>query len=353
MNYDTLTQEAVQLLCRLIQTPRVSRDEGEAACLLEAWMAEHGMRPERHGNNLVVRSPRNDGQKPVLLLNAHIDTVRPTAAWTVNPYEALLEGDKLTGLGANDDGGSLVCLAQVFRLLCLSSQPYDLVLALSAEEEVSGKNGMEGLVPLLGRVDLALVGEPTAMQPAVAEKGLMVVDVMCHGRAGHAARNEGDNAIYHALDDMQWVRTYRFPRQSDLLGPVKMTVTIVSAGTQHNVVPAECSFTIDVRSNELYSNQQLFDTLQQHLQGEPHARSFRLQSSGIDAAHPLVRRAVQLGRTPFGSPTLSDQALMPWPSMKMGPGQSGRSHGADEFVLVSELREAIEMYHHLLDGLVF
>lgn len=352
MNYDELTQEAIELLCRLIETPSISREEGDAATLLQQWMGQRGMTPERHGNNLIVRNPNNRAGRPTLLLNAHIDTVRPTAAWTYDPHKATLEGDRLTGLGSNDDGASLVSLTQVYRLLTRDADlPYNLILAISSEEEVSGKGGMESIVPLLSDVDVALVGEPTGMQPAIAEKGLMVVDVVAHGKAGHAARNEGDNAIYHALDDMQWVRNHQFDRVSPLLGPVKTTVTIVNAGTQHNVIPAKCSFTIDVRSNELYTNQELFQALQAGLKGEAKARSFRLGSSRIAEDHPLVQAAIALGRTPFGSPTLSDQALMPWPSMKMGPGDSRRSHTADEYILVSEIRDSIEMYHQMLRNL--
>lgn len=352
MSYDELTHEAVELLCRLIETPSISREEGEAATLLQQWMEQRGLTPERHGNNLIVRCPNNQSGRPTLLLNAHIDTVRPTNAWATNPHEAVREGDRLTGLGSNDDGASLVSLTQVYRLLSQDSAlPYNIILAVSAEEEVSGKGGMESIVPLLSDVDVALVGEPTGMQPAIAEKGLMVVDVTAHGKAGHAARDEGDNAIYHALDDMQWVRNHRFGRVSPLLGPVKTTVTIVNAGTQHNVIPAECTFTIDVRSNELYTNQELFRALQSGLKGEAKARSFHLGSSRIDEKHPLVQAALAQGRTPFGSPTLSDQALMPWPSMKMGPGDSRRSHTANEYILVSELREAIEMYHKMLGNL--
>lgn len=352
MNYDELTQEAVDLLCRLIETPRISREENDAVTLLAGWMKQRGIEAERHGNNLVVRSRNNQAGRPTLLLNAHIDTVRPTNAWSCNPHKATIEGDRLTGLGSNDDGASLVCLTQVFRLLARNTDlPYNLILAISSEEEVSGKGGMESLVPLLGDVDVALVGEPTGMQPAIAEKGLMVVDVVAHGKAGHAAREEGDNAIYHALDDIQWVRNHQFERVSPLLGPVKTTVTIVNAGTQHNVVPAECTFTIDVRSNELYTNQELFQTLQAGLKGEATARSFRLGSSRIAENHPLVQAAVALGRTPFGSPTLSDQALMPWPSMKMGPGDSQRSHTANEYIFVSEIRDSIEIYHRMLCNL--
>lgn len=349
MNYDELTHEAVELLCRLIETPRISREENDAATLLAEWMKQRGIEAERHGNNLIMRNPNNKAGQPTLLLNAHIDTVRPTAAWTVNPHKATLEGDRLTGLGSNDDGASLVSLTQVFRLLTQDPDlPYNLILAISSEEEVSGKGGMESIVPLLNDVDVALVGEPTGMQPAIAEKGLMVVDVVARGKAGHAARDEGDNAIYHALDDMQWVRNHRFNRVSTLLGPVKTTVTIVNAGTQHNVVPAECTFTIDVRSNELYTNQELFQVLQSGLEGEAKARSFRLGSSRIDMNHPLVQAAIAGGRIPFGSPTLSDQALMPWPSMKMGPGDSRRSHTANEYILVSEIRDSIEIYHQML-----
>lgn len=349
MNYDELTHEAVELLARLIETPRISREEEDAATLLAEWMKQRGIEAERHGNNLIMRNPNNKAGQPTLLLNAHIDTVRPTAAWTANPHKATLEGDRLTGLGSNDDGASLVSLTQVFRLLAQDPDlPYNIILAVSSEEEVSGKGGMESIVPLLNDVDVALVGEPTGMQPAIAEKGLMVVDVVARGKAGHAARDEGDNAIYHALDDMQWVRNHRFERISPLLGPVKTTVTIVNAGTQHNVVPAECTFTIDVRSNELYTNQELFQVLQSGLEGEAKARSFRLGSSRIDMNHPLVQAAIAGGRTPFGSPTLSDQALMPWPSMKMGPGDSRRSHTANEYILVSEIRDSIEIYHQML-----
>jgi acetylornithine deacetylase len=238
----------------------------------------------------------------------------------------------------------------VFRVLSQKTLPYNLILALSAEEEVSGKNGMEHLLTVMPKIDVALVGEPTGMHPAIAEKGLMVLDLTAHGKAGHAARNEGDNAIYHAMDDIAWFRNYQFPKQSELLGPVKMSVTIINAGTQHNVVPAECTFTVDVRSNECYSNEELFSIISQNVKSEVKARSFRLSSSGIDVNHPLVQRAVALGRKPFGSPTLSDQALMRFPSFKMGPGESPRSHTANEFVKIDEIREAISIYLNMLDA---
>lgn len=351
MDINVLTQEATDLLCKLIETPRTSREEQAAADLLEGTMRDWGLEVNRLGCNLWTRSPQNRSDRPTLLLNAHIDTVRPTAAWTHNPLQATIEGDTLYGLGANDDGASLVSLLQTFRLLIRDEQPYNLLFLASAEEEVSGKGGVEAVLPLLPAIDAALVGEPTGMQPAIAEKGLMVLDVTAHGRTGHAARDEGDNAIYHAMDDMQWFRTYRFPKESNLLGPVKMSVTMVEAGTQHNVIPAECRFTVDVRSNECYRNEELFAQIQEHIHSEAKARSFRLNSSRINPSHPLVRRAVGLGRTPFGSPTLSDQSLMSFPSMKMGPGQSNRSHTADEYIKISEIKEAIALYHQLLNGL--
>lgn len=348
-----LTDEAVDVLCRLISTPRISRDEGAAADLLQRFMQDDcGLPTQRNGHNLWSIAPDFDVQRPTLLLNAHIDTVKPVSAWTRDPFRPSLEGDQLFGLGSNDDGASLVALLQSFRVLREQADcSYNLIFLASAEEEVSGRGGIESVLPLLPPIDVALVGEPTGMQPAVAEKGLMVLDVTAHGRAGHAAREEGDNAIYHAMDDMQWFRTKRWPLTSPLLGDVKMTVTIVQAGTQHNVVPDTCTFTVDVRTNECYGNEELLQLIQKEVHGDVKARSTRLNSSRIDADHWLVRRAIELGRTPFGSPTLSDQALLRCPSMKMGPGDSRRSHTADEFVCVSEIREAIALYLQLLGGL--
>lgn len=353
MDITTLTSQATGLLARLIETPRTSRQETEAADLLHRYMQEEcRLEVRREGCNLWTVAPDFREEKPTLLLNAHIDTVKAAASWTRDPWKATLEDGCLYGLGSNDDGASLVCLLHVFCELSKKPQPYNLIFLASAEEEVSGKNGIESVIPLLPRIDVALVGEPTCMQPAVAEKGLMVLDVTAHGKAGHAARNEGDNAIYHALDDMQWFRTHSWPRVSPLLGPVKMSVTIVNAGTQHNVVPDTCTFTVDVRSNECYTNRELYEEIRKQIKSEVRARSFRLGSSCIPEAHPLVRKAVELGRTPFGSPTLSDQALMPWPSMKMGPGDSRRSHTADEFIRISEMEEAIGLYLEMLDGTI-
>lgn len=354
MNIANSSSQAVQLLSRLIETPRISREESQASQLLYDYMTEvcH-LDVKRHGCNLWTIAPDFDANKPTLLLNAHIDTVKPVSGWQKDPWKATLEDDCLYGLGSNDDGASLVTLLHAFIELSSKHQPYNLVYLASAEEEVSGKNGIESVIPLLPHIDVAIVGEPTGMHPAIAEKGLMVLDVTAHGKAGHAARNEGDNAIYHAMDDMQWFRTYQWPLSSPLLGPVKMSVTIVNSGTQHNVIPDTCTFTVDVRSNECYTNQELYNAICSQVKSEVKARSFRLDSSRIAPDHPLVTKAVQMGRVPFGSPTLSDQALMPWPSMKMGPGDSSRSHTADEFIRISEIEEAIQLYVEWLDGLRF
>lgn len=349
---DQLTADAVALLCRMIEIPGTSRNEKDVADMLEhALSRDYGMDISRHGNNLWSIAPGYDPGRPTLMLNAHIDTVKPSDSWTRDPYRATMEGDRIYGLGSNDDGASVVSLVQVFRTLMHTPLPYNLILALSAEEEVSGKDGMEMLLTLLPRIDVALVGEPTGMRPAIAEKGLMVLDLTAHGRAGHAAREEGDNAIYHAMEDIAWLRDYRFEKVSPMLGPVKMSVTIVNAGTQHNVVPDRCTFTVDVRSNELYSNEEIYETVRAHVGSEVKARSFRLSSSRIDPGHPLAKKAASMGREPFGSPTLSDQALMRFPSLKMGPGDSSRSHTADEYICRSEISEAIAIYLSMLRDL--
>lgn len=352
MNIDNLTTDAVALLCRMIEIPSTSRNEQEVADMLWHVLGQdYGMDIRRDGNNLWCMAPGYSTERPTLMLNAHIDTVKPSDSWIRPPYRATVEGDRIYGLGSNDDGASVVSLIQVFRTLVQAPLPYNLVLALSAEEEVSGKQGMEHLLTLLPGIDVALVGEPTGMQPAIAEKGLMVLDLTAHGVAGHAAREEGDNAIYHAMEDMAWLRDYRFEKVSPMLGPVKMTVTIVEAGTLHNVVPDRCTFTVDVRSNELYTNEEIYHTVCAHVGSDVKARSFRLSSSRIAPAHPLVRKAVAMGRVPFGSPTLSDQALMRFPSLKMGPGNSSRSHTADEYIVRDEIGEAIAIYLSMLRDL--
>ena len=351
MKYQEHTYEAVELLKKLIATPSISRDEKAAADVLEAYMKEKGLNPQRHGNNVWSSSPLGGTGGGLVLLNAHLDTVKPVAGWQHDPFTPILEDDKLYGLGSNDCGGGLVSLLMAFMELNSQSntptQPNFIFLA-SCEEEVSGKNGIESVLPLFPQIDFAIVGEPTGMQPAIAEKGLMVIDATAHGKAGHAARNEGDNAIYHAMKDIQWLSEWQFPKQTELLGPVKNTVTIINAGTQHNVIPDTCTFTIDVRSNECYTNEEIFAFFQEHLTSELKARSFRLSSSSVPMEHPFVQACIKEGLTPFGSPTLSDQALMRFPSLKLGPGESSRSHTADEYIKISEIDDAISLYTKLL-----
>lgn len=353
MMTEQYVDDAVALLTRLIAIPSVSRNEKDAADELQRTMQDYGYTPQREGNNLWIMSKDWDDSRPTLLLNAHIDTVKPVSTWSRDPFTPLLEGDFLYGLGSNDCGGGLVSLLQVFRIL--TSQPatlnlptYNFIYLASCEEEVSGVGGIRAVLPQLPKIDVAIVGEPTGMQPAVAERGLMVIDGVARGRSGHAARNEGVNAIYEALDDLLFLRDYRFEKVSPLLGPTKMQCTVINSGTQHNVVPDECRFIIDVRTNEHYTNEEVFDFLQSHMKSQLKARSYHLHSSFIPLDHPLVRRCLEMGMQPFGSPTLSDQALMRFPSFKLGPGQSSRSHSADEFICVSEIRDAINTYIALL-----
>ncbi|MDR2680228.1 MAG: M20 family metallo-hydrolase [Tannerella sp.] len=344
--------DAMDLLKGMISIPSFSREEKQVADFLQARWSSAGHRVNRHGHNLWISADGYDTSKPVLLLNSHIDTVRPVSGWTrdaFTPDEP--ENDILYGLGSNDAGASVVSLYEAFTILSQREQPYNPVFLASAEEEVSGRNGIESVLPLLPGVSFAVVGEPTGMQPAVAEKGLMVLDCTVTGKAGHAARDEGINAISLAIADIEWFNRFRFPAGSDLSGPVKMSVTQIQAGTQHNVVPDRCTFVVDIRSNEFYSNEELLRQIREHVRCEVTPRSTRLNSSHTDVNHPFVRRAVMMGKQPFGSPTLSDQALMPFASVKTGPGDSARSHSADEYIRPSEIREAIDTYVMLLDGL--
>ena len=350
MTQEQYVSDAVQLLKKLIATPSVSRNEKDAADIMEQTIRSYGFEPQREANNLWIIDPHYDESRPTLLLNAHIDTVKPVASWSRDPFSPDVEDGVLYGLGSNDCGGGLCSLLQIFRMLTEKPQSYNLIYLASAEEEVSGKDGITRALPLLPHIDLAIVGEPTGMNPAVAEKGLMVLDVIAHGKSGHAARNEGVNAIYEALDDMRWIRDYKFEKVSEFLGPTKMTLTVVNAGTQHNVIPDKCTMLVDIRTNEFYDNEEVYEFIRQHLKSEVKAHSFRLKSSHIDPEHPLIRKCVAMGMKPFGSPTLSDQALMHFPSFKLGPGESSRSHSANEFIHISEIRDAIAKYETLLDG---
>lgn len=362
--------DAVALLQHLIHIPSVSREEKEAADFMEVTIRNYGFRPHRVGNNIWTSTadaadhPFWSADKPTVLLNAHIDTVKAVSSWTRDPFTSTIEDDQLFGLGSNDCGGGLVTLLQTLRRFHAAgpdASPYNLVYLASSEEEVSGKNGIVIALPeieaavakLSGKekgnaIDVAIVGEPTGLKPAVAEKGLMVLDLIAHGKSGHAARNEGVNAIYEMLDDLIWIRDYKFKKESDFLGPTKMTATVIHAGTQHNVIPDLCTALIDVRTNELYTNEEVFDIINKHTRSELHAHSFRLHSSHIRLDHPLIKRCSEMGLTLFGSPTLSDQALMPFPSFKLGPGESSRSHSANEFICLSEIRKALEIYFYLL-----
>ena len=350
MLQEEYVSDAVELLKKLIATPSVSRNEKDAADIMEQTIRSYGFEPQREANNIWIIDPHYDESRPTLLLNAHIDTVKPVTSWTRNPFSPDVEEGVLYGLGSNDCGGGLCSLLQIFRMLTAKPQQYNLIYLASAEEEVSGKDGITRALPLLPHIDLAIVGEPTGMNPAVAEKGLMVLDVIAHGKSGHAARNEGVNAIYEALDDMRWIRDYKFEKVSEFLGPTKMTLTVVNAGTQHNVIPDKCTMLVDIRTNEFYDNEEVFEFIRQHLKSEVKAHSFRLKSSRIDPEHPLIKKCVAMGMKPFGSPTLSDQALMHFPSFKLGPGESSRSHSANEFIRISEIRDAIAKYETLLDG---
>lgn len=353
MKNEFLLSDSVGLLKSLISTPSISREEDAAVDFLQNYIESKGMATGRKGNNVWCLGPMFDLTKPTILLNSHIDTVKPVSGWYRDPYSPTEENGKIYGLGSNDAGGSLVTLLHVFLELCRTQQGYNLIFLASCEEEVSGKDGIESVLPELPPVSFAIVGEPTEMQPAIAEKGLMVLDVVATGKAGHAAREEGENAIYKVLDDIAWFRDHRFEKVSPLLGPVKMSVTQINAGTQHNVIPDRCTFVVDVRSNELYSNEELYKEIQENISCKAEARSFRLNSSRLPEEHPFVQKAIKMGRVAFGSPTLSDQALMSFPSVKMGPGKSSRSHTADEYILIKELDEALEIYLNILNDFQF
>lgn len=346
--------QPIALLKQLVAIPSISRSEDDKAALLFDFLTGHGLSPKRCGNNIWCESKNFDPDKPTIMLNSHIDTVKPSEAWSTDPFVPIEKDGKIYALGANDAHASVVSLLAAFLNLSSKRQHYNLLLAFSCEEEVSGKGGMEALSKILPRIDLAVVGEPTGMNLAVAERGLMVLDCIAKGISGHAAREEGINAIYEALPDIEWFRTYEFEKKSEMLGKVKMSVTMVNAGRQHNVVPDKCDFVVDVRLNECYTHQQVLDIIRQHVKAEVRPRSMRLKPSGIDIDHPFVRRYIQMGvGNIFGSATMSDQALMPYTSVKIGPGDSARSHTADEYIRVSEIESAIDIYCNLLDGFDF
>ncbi len=350
---DGLYNDALVLLCQLIETPSISKEEHATAQLLEEFFAAKHIPTQRLANNVWATNQHYDPLKPTLLLNSHHDTVRPHKGYTLNPLQPLQKDGKLYGLGSNDAGGCLVSLIAAFRYFNNRTDlKYNLIIAATAEEEISGANGIEWLLPHLGSVAVAIVGEPTHMDMAIAEKGLMVLDCTASGVPGHAAHNEGVNAIYNAIDDIQWFRNFAFPEVSDLLGPVKMNVTLIQAGTQHNVIPGECHFVVDVRINEKYTHEQVLTTIREHTNCKVAPRSTRLRSTGIDTNHPLVAAGIAMCLKTFGSSTLSDKSLMPFPAVKMGPGDTLRSHIADEYILTEEIKQGIQVYIHLLNSIL-
>jgi len=350
----TLQAEATSLLRQLIAIPSFSKEEERTAALLEEYLTGKGIPVERLGNNVWARNKYFDPAKPTLLLNSHHDTVKPNKAYTLDPFSPIEKDGKLYGLGSNDAGGPLVSLIAAFVYFYATQDlSHNILLAATAEEEISGHQGIELLVPHLGKVDWGIVGEPTQMQLAVAEKGLLVLDCTVHGKAGHAARNEGENAIYKALPDIEWFRTYKFPRVSDLLGPVKTTVTVINTDNKaHNVVPSACHFVVDVRVNELYTFEEILDIIRQHVSCDIQPRSLRMRSSSISLDHPVVQSGIRAGRQCYGSPTTSDKALMPFPTLKTGPGDSARSHTADEYIFLEEIKEGITGYIDLLQPIL-
>ncbi|HVW60732.1 MAG TPA: M20 family metallo-hydrolase [Puia sp.] len=349
-----LQEEALGLLRQLIAIPSFSREEDKTAAALEQYLRGKGIPAQRLENNVWAKNRYFDPAKPTLLLNSHHDTVKPNKAYSLDPFSPIEKEGKLYGLGSNDAGGALVSLIATFVYYYdQQGLSHNIVLAATAEEEISGHQGIELLVPHLGKIDWGIVGEPTQMQLAVAEKGLLVLDCTVHGKAGHAARNEGENAIYKALPDIEWFRTYSWPRVSDLLGPVKTTVTVIDTDNKaHNVVPSACHFVVDVRVNELYTFEEILGIIRQHVSCDVQPRSLRMRSSSISLDHPVVRSGVRAGRKCYGSPTTSDKALMPFPTLKTGPGDSARSHTADEFIFLDEIKDGITSYIDLLQPIL-
>lgn len=345
----SLVEDAIELLKQLIETPSISKEENKTADLLEEFFRERAIPFSRLENNIWVKNKYYSSELPTILLNSHHDTVKPNASWTYEPYRATIEDDKLIGLGSNDAGGPLVALIATFLYFYHRTDlSYNLILAATAEEEISGKNGIELLLTKLPPIEFGIVGEPTQMELAIAEKGLMVLDCVAKGVAGHAARNEGINAIYEAMKDILWFENYQFEKISPVLGPIKMSVTQIQAGTQHNVVPDKCSFVVDIRATECYTLEEVLSTIKTHCESEITPRSMRLRPSGIPLDHPFVQAGISLGKGTYGSPTLSDQALMPFTTVKIGPGDSARSHTANEFIFLSEIENGVNDYIKIL-----
>ncbi|MGH2666488.1 M20 family metallo-hydrolase [Flavobacterium sp.] len=347
----TLTTEAITLLKKLIETPSFSSEENQTALLIANWFDKNNIPFKRKNNNIWAYNYHFDTSKPTLLLNSHHDTVNPNQGYTLDPFSAIEEEGKLFGLGSNDAGGCLVSLLATFTYFYQQENlSHNLVIVASAEEESSGPNGLNSILMHLPKLDCAIVGEPTEMQLAIAEKGLLVLDVVVSGTASHAAHTNPNNPIYNAMEVIHWFKTYEFEKISEVLGPVKMTVTQINAGKQHNVVPSECHLVVDIRVNDCYTNEGILEIVSQHINATIHPRSLHLRSSSIDKNHLLVQSGRTLGRTTYGSPTLSDQSVLSCQSLKLGPGNSLRSHTADEFIYRHEIEQGIELYVKILTG---
>ena len=350
---EQLQKDSLELLKQLIAIQSFSKEEDKTADRIEQFLQQRNIKTNRKLNNVWAYNKHFDAAKPTLLLNSHHDTVKPNSGYTRDPYDAAIEEDKLFGLGSNDAGGCLVSLIATFLYFYEQEElSYNICLAATAEEEISGNDGLECVLPDLGDLEFAIVGEPTQMNLAIAERGLLVLDCISTGKAGHAAREEGDNAIYKALKAIEWFRNYQFAKISEVFGPLKMSVTIINAGSQHNVVPATCTFTVDVRVTDAYTNEEVLKIIRTNVDCEVKPRSIRLKPSSIDKGHPLVQSGIKLGRTTYGSPTTSDQALLSIPSVKVGPGDSARSHMADEYIYVEEIAEGIALYIEMLKPVI-
>lgn len=354
VSIETLQSGAITLLQELIATPSFSKEENDTAELICAFFARHDIPFSRVGNNIYARNKNYHPSRKSILLNSHHDTVKPNKSYSMDPFTPVIKDGKLFGLGSNDAGGCLVSLAAVFLYYYDHPDPkHNIVFAASAEEEISGVNGIELVLPFLGQIDFGIVGEPTKLEMAVAERGLMVIDCVASGRPGHAARNEGENALYKAIEDIEWIRNFRFPKKSDLLGETRMSVTVIDTeNRQHNVVPAQCRYVIDVRVNELYSFEEILDSLKENLKSTFKPRTTRMKSTSIALDHALVKSGIRLGKGYYGSPTTSDKALMPFPALKMGPGDSARSHTADEYIYIEEIKSGITTYIDLLNEFI-
>ncbi|MDP3313344.1 M20 family metallo-hydrolase [Lutibacter sp.] len=348
-----LTKEAIELLKNLISKQSFSGEENETAMLIMQWFSSHEIKFESDKHNVWAKNKHFDASKKTILLNSHHDTVKPNKNYTKNPFNPEVSDGKLYGLGSNDAGGCLVSLLATFTYFYdRSGLKYNFVIVASAEEESSGQNGLNSMLDIIPPIDFAIIGEPTLMQLAIAEKGLLVLDCEAKGTSCHAAHGMGDNSIYNAIEDINWFQTYEFPKHSETLGKVKMTVTQIEAGNQHNVIPASCKYVVDVRVTNAYNNEEVLEIIQSNVKSEVVARSLRLNSSSIPKNHPIVQAGIKLGRETYGSPTLSDQSVLSCPSLKLGPGQSLRSHTADEFIYIKEIEEGVDLYIKILNEIV-